>query len=102
VVRANLKRFVQGLTVSRPASWATEILRVDRIDANRVALDVGLKVKTEGRDQAGTAVFVLTRAGKHLGAGRCPSSTFQCEVIGFWFPVSGLWFGQPILATRNL
>ena len=63
VVRANLKRFVQGLTVSRPASWATEILRVDRIDANRVALDVGLKVKTEGRDQAGTAVFVLTRAG---------------------------------------
>jgi hypothetical protein len=63
VVKANLKRFVQGLTVSRPASWATEILHVDQVDANRVALDVGLKVKTEGKDQAGTAVFVLTRAG---------------------------------------
>ena len=63
VVKANLKRFVQGLTVSRPASWATEILHVDQVDANRVALDVGLKVKTEGKDQGGTAVFVLTRAG---------------------------------------
>ena len=63
VVKANLKRFVQGLTVSRPASWATEILHVDRVDANRVALDVGLKVKTEGKDQAGTAVFILTRLG---------------------------------------
>ncbi len=63
VVKANLKRFVQGLTVSRPASWATEILHVDTVDANRVALDVGLKVKAEGRDQAGTAVFVLMRAG---------------------------------------
>lgn len=63
VVKANLKRFVQGLTVSRPASWATEILHVDQVDANRVALDVGLKVKTEGKDQAGTAVFILTRAG---------------------------------------
>ena len=63
VVKANLKRFVQGLTVSRPASWSTEILYVDRVDANRVALDVGLKVRTEGKDQAGTAVFVLTRAG---------------------------------------
>jgi tetratricopeptide (TPR) repeat protein len=63
VVRANLKRFVQGLTVSRPGAWSTEILHVDRVDANRLALDVGLKVKAEGRDQAGTAVFILTRAG---------------------------------------
>jgi tetratricopeptide (TPR) repeat protein len=63
VVRANLKRFVQGLTVSRPASWSTEILHVDRVDANRVALDVGLKVRADGRDQTGTAVFILSRLG---------------------------------------
>ena len=49
--RSVLKRFVQGLTVSRPAAWSTEILHVDQVDANRVALDVGLKVKTEGKDQ---------------------------------------------------
>ncbi|HSQ20410.1 MAG TPA: hypothetical protein VLR92_08545, partial [Blastocatellia bacterium] len=63
VIKNNLKRFVQGLTVSPPASWSTEILHVDQIDANRVALDVGLKVKAEGKDQAGTAVFVLSRVG---------------------------------------
>ncbi|HVG20336.1 MAG TPA: tetratricopeptide repeat protein [Blastocatellia bacterium] len=64
VVRNNLKRFVQGLTVSRPTAWTTEILRADQIDANRVALDVGLKVRAEGRDQSGTAVFILSRAGQ--------------------------------------
>jgi TolA-binding protein len=63
VVKNNLKRFVQGITVSRPAAWSTEILHVDQVDANRVALDVGLKVKTEGRDQSGTAVFILNRVG---------------------------------------
>jgi tetratricopeptide (TPR) repeat protein len=64
VVRNNLKRFVQGLTVSRPTAWTTEILRADQIDSGRVALDVGLKVRAEGRDQSGTAVFILSRAGQ--------------------------------------
>jgi hypothetical protein len=63
VIRNNLKKFVQGLTLSPPTAWATEVLRVDRIDANRVALDVGLKVKAEGRDQSGTALFILHRSG---------------------------------------
>jgi len=63
VIKNNLKKFVQGITVSRPAAWATEILHADTIDANRVALDVGLKVRTEGKDQAGTAVYILSRAG---------------------------------------
>ncbi|HET8674396.1 MAG TPA: tetratricopeptide repeat protein [Blastocatellia bacterium] len=63
VIRNNLKRFVQGLTLSPPTAWTTEILRADRIDANRVALDVGLKVRAEGRDQSGTALFILHRSG---------------------------------------
>lgn len=63
VIKNNLKKFVQGITLSRPAAWATEILHADQIDANRVALDVGLKVKTEGKDQAGTAVYILSRTG---------------------------------------
>jgi tetratricopeptide (TPR) repeat protein len=61
VVKNNLKRFVQGLTVSRPASWTTEILSVDRVDANRVAVGVGIKARADGKDHAGTAVFILSR-----------------------------------------
>lgn len=63
VVKNNLKRFVQGITLSKPASWATEILHVEPIDATRVMLDVGLKVRAEGKDQTGTAVFILNRVG---------------------------------------
>jgi len=63
VVKNNLKRFAQGLTVSHPTAWATDILHVDQIDANRVALDVDLKVKAEGRDQSGTARYILIRNG---------------------------------------
>lgn len=79
VVRANLKRFVQGLTVSRPAAWSTEILQIDRVDANRVALDVGLKVKTEGRDQSGTAVFVLMRSGNTWVLEEVPHQLFNVK-----------------------
>lgn len=61
VVKNNLKRFVQGLTVSRPTAWTTEILSIDRVDASRVAVVVGIKAKADGKDQAGTAVFVLSR-----------------------------------------
>lgn len=61
VIRSNLKRFVQGLTVSPPTAWSSQIMRVERLDANRVAVDVGLKVTAEGRDQSGSAVFSLYR-----------------------------------------
>lgn len=63
VIKNNMKRFVQGLTVSHPTVWTTEILRADAMDANRIALDVELKVKAEGRDQSGTARYILHRAG---------------------------------------
>ncbi|MEK6409816.1 MAG: hypothetical protein AABN34_23060 [Acidobacteriota bacterium] len=79
VIKNNLKRFVQGLTVNRPASWTTEILHADQVDANRVALDVGLKVKAEGRDQAGTAVFVLHRAGSAWLLEDVPQALFNVK-----------------------
>jgi hypothetical protein len=79
VVRNNLKRFVQGLTVNRPALWATEILHVDQVDANRVAIDVSLKVKSEGKDQAGTAVFVLNRSGNAWVLEDVPHSLFNVK-----------------------
>lgn len=79
VIRNNLKRFVQGLTVNRPASWATEILHIDQVDANRVAIDVGLKVRSEGRDQSGTAVFVLYRSGTGWVLEDVPNSLFNVK-----------------------
>ena len=79
VIRNNLKRFVQGITVSRPVSWTTEILHADPIDSNRVALDVGLKVRTEGKDQAGTAVYVLARIGSAWQLEDVPSALFNVK-----------------------
>ena len=63
VNKNNLKKFVQGLTVNPPASWTSEILRADRIDANRIGLDVAVKATAGGRDQSGTALFILYRNG---------------------------------------
>jgi len=79
VVKNNLKRFVHGLTVNRPASWVTEILHVDQIDSNRVSVDVGLKVKSEGKDQAGTAVYVLHRVGGAWLLEDVPHSLFNVK-----------------------
>jgi hypothetical protein len=62
-IKNNLKKFVQGLTVAPPTAWTTEVLSVDKVDANRIAVDVGLTVKASGRDQTGTAVFILYREG---------------------------------------
>ncbi|MEN3332978.1 MAG: hypothetical protein V7641_2343 [Blastocatellia bacterium] len=62
IVRNNLKRFIQGLTLTRPSAWATEILRVDTLDANRVAVDVAVTARAENRDQSGTALYILSRA----------------------------------------
>ncbi|MBI3652491.1 MAG: hypothetical protein HY231_15835 [Acidobacteria bacterium] len=63
ISKTHLKKFVQGLTLTPPTAWATEIGRVDTIDANRVALDVKLKVTASGREQSGSAVFILHRTG---------------------------------------
>jgi len=59
VIKNNLKKFVQGLTVTPPTAWTTEIARAEQIDANRLSLDVKIKAVSGGRDQAGTAVFIL-------------------------------------------
>jgi len=79
VIRNNLKRFVQGLTLTRPALWTTEILRVEQIDANRVVVDVSLKVRSEGKDQAGTAVYVLTRTGSGWQLEDVPHALFNVK-----------------------
>jgi hypothetical protein len=79
VIRNNLKRFVQGITLTRPALWTTEILRAEQIDSNRVVVDVALKVRSDGKDQAGTAVYVLTRAGSGWQLEDVPHALFNVK-----------------------
>lgn len=59
----NLRRFAQSLVVRKPAIWVTEALRAEDWDANRTAVDVTLKIKIEGKDYSGRAVYVISRAG---------------------------------------
>jgi len=63
----NLRKFAQSLVVRKPAIWVTEAIRTEEWDANRIAVDVTLKIKIEGKDYAGRAVYVISRAnGKML------------------------------------
>jgi tetratricopeptide (TPR) repeat protein len=59
----NLRRFAQSLVIRKPSVWVTEPLRTEDWDANRVAVDVTLKIKIENREHSGRALYVLRRAG---------------------------------------
>jgi len=61
VMKGTLKKFGDGFVLTPAQSWNTEILRAERIDSNRVALDVALKVRSGDRDQSGTALLILYR-----------------------------------------
>lgn len=63
IVPGELTRFVSGAVGTQPELWQTRILRSERLDANRVALDVAINSRQLGADHAGTAVFVLARVG---------------------------------------
>ncbi len=63
VEQGNLREFVKRVTGSKPSLWATEILRAEMWDADRVAVDANVKVKIIGREGTGRAVYVLSRAG---------------------------------------
>ncbi len=60
---SNLRRFAQSLVVRKPAIWVTEALRVEPWDANRTSVDVTLKIKIEGKDYSGRAIYVVNRSG---------------------------------------
>jgi hypothetical protein len=68
----NLRRFAQSLVVRKPSIWTTEALRAEDWDANRVAVDVLLKVRIEGKDYAGRALYVVNRAGGKLRLSEVP------------------------------
>ena len=62
----NLRRFAQSLVVRKPTTWVTEPLRTEPWDGNRISVDVSLRIRIEGRDYAGRAVYVISRAGGRI------------------------------------
>jgi tetratricopeptide (TPR) repeat protein len=63
VVSGELARFIGGVVGTQPEIWQTRVLRSEQLDANLVAADVSLETKELGRQQSGTAVLFLARAG---------------------------------------
>jgi tetratricopeptide (TPR) repeat protein len=63
IVPGELVRFVGGIVGTQPELWQTRVLRTEALDANLVAADVSLETKELGRQQSGTAVLILSRAG---------------------------------------
>jgi tetratricopeptide (TPR) repeat protein len=63
IVPGELAGFIRGAVGTQPESWQTRVLRSESLDANRMALDVAVNSRQLGSDHAGTAVFILTRAG---------------------------------------
>ncbi len=72
VEQGNLREFIKRVTVSKPTVWATEILRTEVLDADRVAVDVNVKLKIISREGAGRAVYVISRAGGKLKLSEVP------------------------------
>lgn len=69
----NLRKFAQNLVVRKPSTWVTEALRAEEWDASRTAVDVTLKIKIDGKDYAGRAVYVISRAGGKLLLSEVPT-----------------------------
>jgi hypothetical protein len=69
----NLRKFAQSLVVRKPSIWATEALRAEVWDANRTAVDVTLKIKIDGKDYSGRAVYVISRSGGKLLLSEVPT-----------------------------
>ncbi|MDQ6653983.1 MAG: hypothetical protein M3Y84_14735, partial [Acidobacteriota bacterium] len=63
VVSGELVRFISGVVGTQPENWQTRVLRTEQLDANLVAADVSLETKELGRQQSGTALLFLARAG---------------------------------------
>jgi hypothetical protein len=63
IVPGELERFIGGVIGTQPEVWQTRVLRTEQLDANLVAADVSLDTKQLGRQQTGTAVFLLARVG---------------------------------------
>jgi tetratricopeptide (TPR) repeat protein len=63
VVPGELVRFISGIVGTQPEIWQTKVLRTEALETNLVAADVSIDTKQLGRQEAGTALFLLARVG---------------------------------------
>ncbi|HVG33827.1 MAG TPA: tetratricopeptide repeat protein [Pyrinomonadaceae bacterium] len=63
VISGELVSFIKGIVGSQPEVWQTRVVRTEQLDADHISADVAINARQFGRDQSGTAVFVLARAG---------------------------------------
>ncbi|HEV7643760.1 MAG TPA: hypothetical protein VGO50_07450 [Pyrinomonadaceae bacterium] len=65
IVPGEVSRFSAGAMAGQPSQWQTKVLRVDKIDANRVLVETEISVKRLGSEltESGTATFVLAKIG---------------------------------------
>jgi TolA-binding protein len=62
VVSGELVRFINGVVGTQPEIWRTKVLRTEQWDADLFAADVSLETKELGKEQAGTALYILSRS----------------------------------------
>ncbi len=72
VVPGELPDFTKGFIKIQPELWQTRVLRTEPVGGERIAVDVSITAKAEGRDKTITAVYVLTRAGGQLRLAEIP------------------------------
>ncbi|HKP46237.1 MAG TPA: hypothetical protein VJT50_06520, partial [Pyrinomonadaceae bacterium] len=61
VVPGELQRFISGVVGTQPEYWRTKVLRTEQLDADLFAADVALETKELGKEQAGSALYILSR-----------------------------------------
>ncbi|HEX8337016.1 MAG TPA: tetratricopeptide repeat protein, partial [Pyrinomonadaceae bacterium] len=61
IVGGELGGFSKGLSGIPPEQWQTRVLRTEQLDPNRVAADVQLSTRVQGRAMEGSAVYVFAR-----------------------------------------
>jgi len=72
IEQGNLQKFAKSLVGNKPTVWTTEALRTEDWDADRVAVDVSLKIKILNKDYSGRALYVINRAGGKLRLSEVP------------------------------
>ena len=72
VVPGELINFTKGFIILQPEQWQSRVLHTEPLGGDRLAADVTITAKSEGREKTITALFILTRAGGQLRLAEIP------------------------------
>ncbi len=84
-IRPDTAKFVLGIVVSKPDAWTTQGLRMERLDARRVLLDVRVVVVSATKEeQTGTGLLFLRRVGQSWMVERLDQFVLAKRQTGRW------------------